>query len=308
MSDITYISGHKNPDTDSICSAIAYSELENKLGQNTKAVKLGEINEETKFALEKFSFEVPETLENAAGKKLILVDHNEAKQSPDGIEAAKIIEIVDHHKFNFKFSKPIKILTLPLGSTCTIIAQKYEWQDVKIDRNIAGVLVSGILSDTVVFKSPTTTEVDIEVAKKMAQIAGIDDLEKFGIELKKKKASLKGKTENELITSDMKEFDFNGKKVAIGQIEVVENDEFDKRRKEFVSEMRRMKDEKSYNLIGFMVTNIIDKTTEFVCLGEVEYVEKAFEKKAENDSVYLENVMSRKKDIVPKLEKSILVV
>lgn len=304
MSDIVYVTGHKNPDTDTICCAIAYAELKRNLGVDARAVRAGEINEETAFALNKFGFEHPELITDVAGEKIILVDHNEAKQSPEGVDKADIMEVIDHHKINFNYAKPIEFLSKPLGATATLIYEKYQIEEVKVTKNIAGLLLSAILSDTIVLKGPTTTVADMEIAKKLATIAGIPDLQKYGIELKKQKASLFGKSANDLINSDLKEFDFKGKRVMIGQIEIVENTEFENRREEFISEMEKIKVEKQVALIAFMATNIIEMGTTLLCVGNTETVQKAFHQRVKNNSIYLKDVMSRKNDIVPFLEKA----
>ncbi len=299
-----YVIGHKNPDTDSICSAIAYARLKNKLGEGEFApARCGAINPETKFVLEKFGVEAPEVLENASGRELILVDHNEFSQAVDGIENAKIVEVVDHHKVNFNYSEPIYFLVKPLGSTATIIAEKYFEAGIEPEKEIAGILLGAILSDTVVFKSPTTTEKDKEIAKKLAEIAGIDDIEKFGIEVKKAKSNLEGMSEEEIIKGDFKEFTFGDKKVGIGQVEIVDYDQVKGREDEIISEMEKMTGE-GYDLVMLMVTNIMDESSLLLVAGNIVKVEEAFGKKVENDRVLLPGVMSRKKQVVPKIEEA----
>ena len=299
-----YVIGHKNPDTDSICSAIAYARLKNKLGEGEfKPARCGAVNPETKFVLEKFGVEEPELLENASGKELILVDHNEFSQAVDGIENAKIVEVVDHHKVNFNYSEPIYFLVKPLGSTATIIAEKYFEAGIEIDKEIAGILLGAILSDTVVFKSPTTTEKDKEIAKKLAAIAGIDDIEKFGIEVKKAKSNLEGMSEEEIIKGDFKIYEFAGKKVGIGQVEIVDYDQVKGREDKIISEMEKMIGE-GFDLIVLMVTNIMDESSLLLVVGNVAKVEEAFGKKVENNRILLPGVMSRKKQVVPKIEEA----
>ncbi len=299
-----YVIGHKNPDTDSICSAIAYARLKNKLGKGEfKPVRCGPVNPETKFILEKFGVEAPELLENASGKELILVDHNEFSQAVDGIENAKIVEVVDHHKVNFNYSEPIYFLVKPLGSTATIIAEKYFEAGIEPEKEIAGILLGAILSDTVVFKSPTTKEKDKEIAKKLAAIAGIDDIEKFGIEVKKAKSNLEGMSEEEIIKGDFKEFTFGDKKVGIGQVEIVDYDQVKGREDKIISEMEKMIGE-GYDLVVLMVTNIMDESSLLLVVGNVAKVEEAFGKKVENNRVLLPGVMSRKKQVVPKIEEA----
>lgn len=159
------------------------------------------------------------------------------------------------------------------------------------------------MSDTVVFKSPTTTEKDKEIAKKLAAIAGIDDIEKFGIEVKKAKSNLEGMSEEEIIKGDFKEFTFGDKKVGIGQVEIVDYDQVKGREDEIISEMEKMTGE-GYDLVMLMVTNIMDESSLLLVAGNIVKVEEAFGKKVENDRVLLPGVMSRKKQVVPKIEEA----
>jgi len=299
-----YIIGHKSPDTDSICSAIAYAHFLNELSQNVIAARSGDINPETEFVLNYFNVSIPELLTDAGGKKLILVDHNEPMQGPDNIENAEILEVVDHHKIAFKYSEPIYFHTEPVGCTATIIAWEYVDCDIEIPKEIAGLLLSAILSDTVVFKSPTTTEDDIETAEMLAEIAGIEDIKKFGIEVKRAKASLAGMDSESIIYSDFKDFDFSKKKVGIGQIEIVDMNEVSGRKNELINKLKEIAKNKNYNLIVLMSTDIINEGSELLVSGETEYIKKAFDRAVENNSIYLEGVMSRKKDVVPVLENA----
>jgi len=299
-----YVVGHKNPDTDCICAPIAYAYYLRKKGQNAVAVRTGEINPETKFVLQYFKVKIPEILKNAAGKKLILIDHNEKEQNPNNIDKAKILEIIDHHKISFFWPEPVYFLTEPIGATSTIIAKKFFQEKIKIPRKIAGILLSAILSDTVVFRSPTTTKEDIKAAKKLAKIAKIKNLEEFGIEIKKKKATLKGQTSENIIFSDFKIFDFSGKKVGIGQVEVCALKEVNERKEELIGKLKEICQKENYNLLLLMATNIIKESSQLLGVGEINYLEKAFRKKVVNNSLYLPGVMSRKKQVVPPLMKA----
>ncbi|MFA6376934.1 MAG: DHH family phosphoesterase, partial [Candidatus Paceibacterota bacterium] len=216
-----FVIGHKSPDTDTVCSAIAYAEYLKKSKINAVAAVSGDLNPETKFVLNHFKVDKPQKIASVAGKTLILVDHNETGQMPGGADAARIIEVIDHHKISFQGNEPIKFHTEPAGSTATIVARIMLANKFKITKQLAGILVSAILSDTVVFKSATTTEIDIKTAKTLGKIAKIANLKTFGIEIKKQKASLKGLTAEQIIRADYKEFEAGGKKFAIGQIEVV---------------------------------------------------------------------------------------
>jgi len=173
-----------------------------------------------------------------------------------------------------------------------------------IDKKIAGILLAAILSDTVVFKSPTTTERDKKMAKKLAQIADINNLEAFGMEIKKAKASLKNMAIPQIINMDFKEYNFCNNKVGVSQVEVVDFSEVDKLRNDLLSEMRKMKKEGNYDLIIVMLTNIIKECSELLVIGDTKKVETAFNKKVENNSIFLKGVVSRKKQIIPQIEKA----
>ncbi len=166
-----YVVGHKNPDTDSVCSAIAFAYLWNKwkeTGNFDKVMKIdseavpviqGDVNPETRYVLEKFGFEVPQIVTNAEGKKVVLVDHSEKAQTIDGIDNAEIVAIVDHHKIgDISTPNPILFVNLPVGCTATVLKILFDKTGIEIPRNVAGILLSSILSDTVIFKPATTTE------------------------------------------------------------------------------------------------------------------------------------------------------
>ena len=173
--DVIFVTGHKNPDTDSICSAIGYAALK---GEGYAAGRAGELNPETQFVLDRFGLTAPQLLTDVAGKEIILVDHNEAGQAVDGIGDAKILEILDHHKIGgLQTSEPILFCNVPVGCTATIVAMFYHQQDSKPEPAVAGAMCSAILSDTLAFRSPTCTAQDKEIAQKLAALAGITDIE-----------------------------------------------------------------------------------------------------------------------------------
>jgi len=297
-----YVFGHKSPDTDTICSAIAYAKI-----KNWTPARLGEINEETKFVLDRFDIHVPELLGNVEGKKVILVDHNEFQQSADGIEKAEILEVIDHHKIKFSCDKPVKFLTEPSGSTATIIAKYFESDIEKIKstdekKKINGLLLSAVLSDTVVFKSPTTTEEDKKIANDLAKAAGISDIIKFGIDIKKANGSIKGKPVESIIMADFKKFDFNGNKVGIGQTEIVDINEIYEIKDEISKFMENLKNRK-YEMTVFVATDIIKEGSELFFAGDKSKIEKAFNAKFEGNFVYIPGLMSRKKQVVPNLQR-----
>ena len=166
--DKIYVFGHKNPDTDSICSSVVMANLRSKLGENVEAVRLGELNKETAFAFKHFNIEPPKLLNKLEeGDNVILVDHNEFGQSADGIEKANIKMLVDHHRVaDFKTSEPVFMFSEPVGCTGTILYKLYNMNGVEIDPKMASLMFSSIASDTLLFKSPTCTQDDIRAAEK----------------------------------------------------------------------------------------------------------------------------------------------
>lgn len=300
-----YVIGHKSPDTDTVCSAIAYAQyLQKKEKIDAIAAVCGDINPETKFVLDYFKIKTPKKLSNAAGKTLVLVDHNETAQMPDGADAAKIIEIADHHKICFECLAPIKFRAEPLGATATLITKIMGENKFKIPKPLAGILLSAILSDTVVFRSPTGTPEDIKIAKSLAKIAGIKDIKKFGIDIKKQKASLKKMTADQIINSDRKTLDAQGKKFAVGQIEVVDLAEARARQQEIKAEMENIRKKDNLEFIALMATDIINCGSEIFIAGNPAHIENAFGKIPANGNLYIKGMMSRKKDLLPPLLKA----
>lgn len=189
------IFGHQNPDTDTICSAIAYADLKNKLGYNAEPVRLGQVNGETQYALDYFKQESPRLVETAANEVngVILVDHNERQQSIKDIEEVQVLEVIDHHRIaNFETAEPLYYRAEPVGCTATILNKMYKENNVKIEKEIAGLMLSAIISDSLLFKSPTCTDQDVAAAKELAEIAGVD-AEEYGLNMLKAGADLSKK-------------------------------------------------------------------------------------------------------------------
>lgn len=293
-----YIIGHKSPDTDTVVSAIAYSIFKEN---GYKPAIPGQLNEETRFVLEKFGFEAPELLESAGENEFVLVDHNEEAQRIEGLISDKVIEVVDHHKMNFSNSKPIPIIVKPYGSTATIISEMFLRKDRDIDENLAGLLLSAILSDTVIFKSPTTTEEDRKIASVLADIAVVENIEQYGIELVKKKAQVSSKSAEEIIRTDFKDFNIKDKKIGVGQIELVETKEIEAKKNEILGKLEQICNEGNYFGIILMVSDIIKEGSYLWLAGNKEELRKAF---GLDETSYLQGTLSRKKQIVPVLEKN----
>ena len=300
--------GHQNPDTDAIGTAIAYSYLQNKLGYNTEAVALGEPNDETAFALKKFGFEAPRVIKTAANevKEVMLVDHNEPQQSVSDIDQVTVTHVVDHHRImNFNTSMPLFYLAEPVGCTSTIMFGLYKHFKVEIPKNIAGIMLSAIISDTLLLKSPTTTDRDKKAVKELAEIAGVD-YEKYGLEELKAGTNIASKSEKELIDLDAKSFELNGKNVRVAQINVVDLPEALERKEAFLKTMKDSANSEGYDLFMLLITNVLDSDSTALVIGSNEAVasfEKAFGE-VKDSEISLPGVVSRKKQVVPPLTEA----
>lgn len=253
------IFGHQNPDTDTICSAIAYADLKNKLGFNAEPVRLGQVNGETQYALDYFKQESPRLVETAANEVngVILVDHNERQQSIKDIEDVQVLEVIDHHRIaNFETAEPLYYRAEPVGCTATILNKMYKENNVKIEKEIAGLMLSAIISDSLLFKSPTCTEQDIAAAKELAEIAGVD-AEEYGLNMLKAGADLSKKTVEELISLDAKEFTLGSKKVEIAQVNTVDIEDVKKRQPELEAALSKVIAEKNLDLFLLVITDIL---------------------------------------------------
>ncbi|MFC2737516.1 MAG: manganese-dependent inorganic pyrophosphatase [Leptotrichia wadei] len=298
--------GHKNPDTDTICSAIAYVELKNKLGKDVKAVRLGEINEETKYALNYFKVEKPELLENVAGREIILVDHNERTQTADGFEEAKVLELIDHHRIsNFNVDEPLYARVEPVGCTATIILKLFKENGLTPSKETAGLMLSAIISDTLLFKSPTCTQCDAKAGKELAEIAGVD-LKEYGLEMLKAGTALGDKSEAELLNMDMKIFEIDGTKIGVAQVNTVNEAEVLERKEKLLAEIDNIIAKEGLKFFMLAITNILTNDSAALISGDGnDVVEKAFGEKVDSNLVTLKGVVSRKKQIIPPLTKAI---
>jgi len=298
------IFGHKNPDTDTICSAIAYAELKKSLGVNAEAVRLGEINGETQFALKQFNAQAPRLVETVANeaKNVILVDHNERQQSASDIGQVRVVEVIDHHRIaNFETSGPLYYRAEPVGCTATILKKLYKEKGVAIRKDIAGLMLSAIISDSLLFKSPTCTEEDVAAARELAEIAGVN-AEQYGLEMLKAGADLSDKTISQLLSLDAKEFQMGSAKVEIAQVNAVDPKEVLSRQSELEDAISKKISEKGLDLFLFVVTDILNNDSVGLALGRsAQAVEQAYNVKLENNLAVLKGVVSRKSQIVPVL-------
>ena len=298
------IFGHQNPDTDAIASAISFAYLQNQLGVEAEAVALGEVGDETRHALDYFKFEAPRVVETVANEtdKVMLVDHNEFQQSVSDIRDVEILAVVDHHRIaNFETANPLYYRAEPVGCTNTILLKLYKENNIEIPAALAGLMLSAIVSDSLLFKSPTCTEEDIQAAKELAEIAKVD-VNEYGLEMLKAGTDLSEKSAIELIDMDAKSFPMGDKQVRVAQVNVVDvNDVFSKQA-ELETAMLQTNEAEQYDLFVLVVTNILDSDSVVLAVGNpIEAVEEAFNVTLENNKAVLKGVVSRKKQIVPQL-------
>lgn len=296
--------GHKNPDTDAIASAIAFSYLRNQLGDETEAVALGEVGEETAYALNHFGLETPRIIETAANETntVYLVDHNEAQQSVSDIAEVEIAAVVDHHRIaNIETANPLYYRAEPVGCTATIMLKLYKENNVDLPKDIAGMMLSAIVSDTLLFKSPTSTPQDEKAAKELAEAAEVD-LAEYGLDMLKAGTNMGGKSAAELIDIDAKSFPMADKNVRIAQINVVDVEDVFSKQAELEAAIQQANLNNHYDLFILVVTNILDSDSVILALGNpIAAVEEAFNIKLENNKALLKGVVSRKKQVVPQL-------
>lgn len=298
--------GHKSPDTDTICSSIVMSDLQTKIRgiEGIVPCRLGGINEETKYALNYFGAEEPELIENVEeGQTVILVDHNEFSQSVDGIENAKIDTVVDHHRINnFQTAEPLFYYAQPVGCTSTLLFELYKINNVVIEPKMAGLMLSAIISDTLLLKSPTTTDKDRKAVKELAKIANVD-VKTYGLDLLKAGTNLDKYSEAELINLDAKKVEKENVKYVIAQVNTVSIPDVLKRKAKLEEEINKVIEEKQLNLFVFVITDIVNSNSEAIVLGErVDAISKEYEI---NDNIaVMPGVVSRKKQVLPLVEKN----
>lgn len=297
-----YVFGHKNPDSDSIVGAISLSYLKNQVeDEQYIPTRQGDISAETEFILEKFNGEVPELKTSVAGEKVFIVDSTDKAHFQDDIDEATIVGIADHHKLgDLITSTPLEAWIRPIGCSNTVIYEMYKSYGVEVPKDIAGMMMMAILSDTVIFKSPTCTKVDTKAVKELAQIAGVEDYKKLAMEMFVVKSAVDGASARDLNTRDYKEFDMNGTKVGIGQLEMVDITVLEPREDELLEDMKKMKQEGCLDTILILLTDIMKEGSKLLVVSDSEdKIEKAFGVKLQNSKAWLDGVLSRKKQVVP---------
>jgi manganese-dependent inorganic pyrophosphatase len=303
MERLIYVIGHRSPDTDSVCSAVAYAHLKNVLGQaNVRPARAGEIDAETTFVLRYFGVPVPELVTDAAGQDLILVDHNEIAQALPHIEQANILEIWEHHRIgDLRPPKPIVFHCEPVGATATLIGEQYFIYGITPSRAMAGIMLASILSDTALFRSPTVSEKDRRMASRLEPLAGIDSA--FGEEmLRRKTAAVEQRSAAEIVRADYKEFQFGGERVGIAQVEVMRPDALAHQKASILDEMRVLRQTARLAQVILMITDVQARASDLWFVGERRDLFEHALGPLEDDALHLPGCMSRKKQVVPLLE------
>ncbi|WP_072682746.1 manganese-dependent inorganic pyrophosphatase [Arcobacter sp. LA11] len=299
-----YTCGHTTPDSDSICSAISLGYLLNKIGREAIPARQGPVSPETQFILDRFGFEAPILKTEFAGEELFITDYSDKGQAPKDIDEATVVGIVDHHKLgDITTSTPLECWIRPVGCTNTIVKEMYDYHGIEIPKDIAGIMLCAILSDTVIFKSPTCTDIDIKIVRELAEIAGIEDFGALGMEMFKVKSAVEGVPVRELILRDYKPFDMHGNAVGIGQLEVIDLAIFDTIKDDLEADLEDLRAENNLHTACLLLTDIMKEGSEVIVASlDNSVFESAFDVELEDGKVWLDGCLSRKKQIIPFLE------
>lgn len=300
--------GHTNPDTDSVTSAIALAALLNAQGKDAKAfmqIEEANLNPESKTVLKRFGLPTPATIGDVAGKEVALVDFSDLEQGPENLASAEIVTVVDHHKIgDVTTSSPILFRAEPVGCTGTVLNKMFKEAGVPIPKDIAGGMLAAILSDTVNFKSPTCTEEDKAAVAELKDIAGVADTDELFMEMLKAKSAVDGIPAKDLLFRDYKDFDMNGKKVGVGQLELATLDQVAGIREDLLKAMEEAKGEGRHSVL-LMLTDVVKEGTDLIVLSDdPAMIEGAFSEKIADKSMWINGMMSRKKQTVPNLQKA----
>ncbi len=300
--------GHSNPDTDSVTSAIALATLLTAQGQEATACmqsNAADLNPESKTVLERFGLEAPAEITDAAGKDMALVDFSDIAQGPANLVDANVVAVVDHHKVgDLTTNSPILFRAEPVGCTGTVLNKMYKEAGVAIPKEVAGGMLAAILSDTVNFKSPTCTEDDKVAVAELKTVAGVEDTEELFMSMLKAKSAVDGVPAKDLLFRDYKDFDMKGNKIGVGQLELATLDQVADIRADLMKAMEEVKADGRHSVL-LMLTDVVKEGTDLVVLSDdPALVEKAFNGKLESNSMWIDGMMSRKKQTVPNLQEA----
>ena len=302
----TYIFGHKNPDTDSITSSLVMANLEKKLGnEDAVACRLGNINKETEYVLNYLGIEAPELIESVEdGANVILVDHNNPKESIDNLDNVNVLKVVDHHAVVLTTGYPLYYRAEPVGCTETVLYKLYRENKVEVDKTIATLMLSAIISDTLLLKSPTTTVEDIKAVEELAGIAGIDP-QSYGLEMLKAGTDLSSFSIQEILSLDAKEIDIKGVKVLINQVNTASIPDVMVKKAELEAGINAVIAEKGLDLFVLLITDIVNSNSQTISIGaRADLVEKSYGVTLVDNTALLEGVVSRKKQVIPVLTEN----
>lgn len=300
--------GHSNPDTDSVTAAIAFAALLKAQGKEAKAcmqTDAGSLNPESTMVLERFGLAAPEKIEDAAGKEIALVDFSDLAQGPANLAEAEVVAIVDHHKIgDVTTNNPILFRAEPVGCTGTVLNKMFKEAGIAIPKDVAGGMLAAILSDTVNFKSPTCTDEDKAAVEELKGVAGVADTDSLFMDMLKAKSSVAGVPAKDLLFRDYKDFDMKGNKVGIGQLELATLDQVADIRGDLMKAMEEVKADGRHSVL-LMLTDVVKEGTDLVVLSDdPALIEKAFGGTLANSSMWVDGMMSRKKQTVPNLQKA----
>ncbi|RLI99533.1 MAG: manganese-dependent inorganic pyrophosphatase [Candidatus Aenigmatarchaeota archaeon] len=303
--------GHKNPDTDSIISPMIVSHYSDSLfGRHAVAKRAGELNNETKFILNYLTdstIKLPDLLDKIRAEEVILVDTTEQTQLIEGVNENNLFAIIDHHNLGgLKSSKPVYARIEPLGCTCTILYKILKEKNLEITQEVACLLASAIISDTLFLNSPTTTDEDRTILKELNKIAELD-LEEYSMEMFKAKSSLEGIETNEIIEKDYKFFEMGKSKVGIGVWETVAPETVNEKKAEILNALKNKKQKDDLDYLFFGVVDIIKENTYLYLVGDEEtnLAKEIFKGNLEDNVMFAEHIVSRKKQIVPQLKEKL---
>lgn len=302
----TYVFGHKSPDTDSITSSLVMANLEKELGNDDViACRLGNLNKETEYVLNYFDIEAPKLVEKVDNDDdVILVDHNSPSESVENLENANIKKVVDHHKIALETSYPLFYRAEPVGCTETILLKLYEENNIEVTKEIASLMLSAIISDTLLLKSPTTTDDDKKAVEKLAEIANVD-YETYGLDMLKAGTDLSDFSVDEILKLDAKQIDFKDVRSIVNQVNTADISEVMKMKDNLEAGINKIIDDEGLDLFMLLITDIINSNSQVIVLGkDAKLVEKAYGVKLEDNTVLLKGVVSRKKQVVPVMTEN----
>lgn len=302
--------GHLAPDTDSTCAPIVYAWYLNQKGIDAKAYVTGELNREAEFVLNHFGVEKPELLKTLVdGDQYFLVDTNNPEELVDGYKEAELMGIVDHHKLvgGLDTESPIHVTIRPVACTMTVIWELMARDGITdVSREIAGLMLAAIVSDTLKFTSPTTTEEDKKIAENLAKISE-EDIDKLAEEMFAAKSNLEGMSAKDILLSDSKKFELGDKKLRVSVLETTKPENSLSMKEDLLDAMNELKEEEGLEGIFFFAVDILNTESRLIVCGdfEKEVAEKAFEGEFENGVMELEGVVSRKKQMIPNIQKAL---